>query len=275
MPHSQRSARLRCYYRRMKAAHIAVLLLSIVAAGRVEAGIIAQFESELSELGGLHYEGTLQIDGKAARFDFAPSRHPMFNPRYTIVSLDGVWMLRVLDHQTRSYFFRAPQLMSGPIATVRVPGELTLLRTDVRSEVTSDRRVVSGQWCRLVRVSIDYTVQSLLAGERMRVTIAVHGELWSAETIPNDALPYGLDHALKTGFIEIDSAVRKIVSAHGLPLEQSVTVTRTFPRSEPNVATLHSRITSLELEATGVEMDLPPDYRLLEPQLRSPEYIEP
>jgi hypothetical protein len=259
----------------MKASLLAVLLLTSLSSGVAETGLIAQYQSELSELGGIRFGGTLQIDGTNARVDFAPGRHPMFNPRYTIISLDGVWMLKVLDHQTRSYFFRAPQLMSGPISTVRVPGELTLMRSDVRSDVTSERKIVSGHMCRLVRVSIDYTVQSRLAGERMRVPIALQAELWSAESIPNDALPYGLDHGLKTGFVEIDTAVRRIVSAHGLPLNQMVTVTRTFPGSVPNVDTLHSRITSLERQSTELEMEMPPDYRPLEPQLRSPQLIAP
>lgn len=208
---------------RLAAGTVAAVLLTLPAA----AGWTIDFTVHNKSSASYSYRGRAYVEGDSVRYDVVEGQHAVFNPLMTIISRQGGKTLIVLDHRMKTYFMRDARRMVGPVSTWRAPGQEDAFGVSAR--VTKDETAkgeVGGLPAARYDLKTSYNLAMKLEGEKFRAHVDGDGEIWVIETAKNEAMPFGLTFALKSGIPEVDSVLEKRIGAKGLPIQGKLSVTR-------------------------------------------------
>ena len=197
------------------------------------------------------YAGHLSLRGVFSRIDISSGSHPLFNPANSIVTQKRGDVILVLNHRDRTYFFRDSAGMSGPLSTARGFEESTASNVSVEVEkVKGEPAEFNGRRLNHYSVRVRYNLMIMVAGEKVPAKVEMNGWLSTLADEIQEALPWGLHFAAKSGFPEIDRAIARKLP-RGLPVRTRFVVSRRLGDG-PSVTE------SISTEATSINETLPP-----------------
>lgn len=220
------------------------------------------------------FTGVLTADGSRARIDYVSGRHPLLNPNTSIIVIEKGRVVRVLDHENRTWFERRTDVMSGALSTWRAPFQMSAGLATVFRKPEGRRavRTIAGRAVTRHDLYCSYFISMEVAGERMQAQVDAHAEVWSGRMFSIPALPWGLDFALKSGNGSADGLLADMILHLGFPLELRVTVKRTIERGPETVETMTTKVESVaKVRKDRALFEPPPDYTYREPVLTVPE----
>lgn len=256
---------------RSRLALTLVLLALLPLSG--EAAIRFALESRLEGEHPLRFGGTGLIERSQSRIDFDSGTHPLFNASITMITREGGLITTVLDREDQSWFERAVTPSTrGIISTFYAPWQQQAERERVSLQPMGAEDC-SGHPCRRYRMLISYRIAMRVGGEQTWADVDGVADLWLSRRHRNEALPFGLHFALKTGFPPVDESIERQLRGLGLPVRQDVTVTRTMEGGEPVTERLTVQLTAIEEgpAANPIEFQPPHGFRHREPRLTIPE----
>lgn len=252
----------------MNAAPRAVLQFCLFAAlallpTRGFAGVRLEF---VTTVAAYSYSGTILIDKKVSRVDIREGIHPLFNPNISIITRERGEQIIVLDHAQRTYFVRYTDSMGGHLATARGMGRTTAKKPRVTRERSAGDEIAGVKTQRhIIRAS--YGLEMEVLSEKMRGTVEIEAVVDVAPHLEQDALPWGLHFASKTGFADVDRPIARQFPSD-IPLRQVVTARRRIADGPEVIETIATTVTSLREEAIPAgEFSIPAGYRYEEPVL--------
>ena len=230
-----------------------LMLLMLLAALDARAGVAFDFATTLSG-NDYTYSGRMYIDKGSSRTDITAGTHPLFNPNFSIITRKNGAEIVVVDHSRKTYFVRRTQHMGGHLAAARGIGKTTAMKPDVRVER------VDGA----TRVRATYGLMMEVEGEKLPGTVDFEVTI-EPESISQEALPWGLQFAAKTGFDEIDDAISKRLPKR-LPRKQVVSASRRIGDGPVVTETITTTISKVAHQALDGDLFLAPrGYRYEEP----------
>jgi len=247
----------------MRRALLAVVLT--VAALPAAAGTVIELECHSDSTAPYSFTARVSIDGPNARFDVIEGAHPVFNPKITVISRDEGETLIIIDHKLKTYFIRKSSAMSGPISTWKAPG--TTGDSNATFDIVRGEEVetIAGRPARKYRAQAEYDLRMKLEGEKMTAHVKSEATFWTIEA-RNDALPFGLEFAFKSGFDSLDRKVERRLPRIGIPVRQSVSVTRTISRGAAITERFDAAATKVSEEKLDFSIFQPPmGYQFREP----------
>ncbi|HUP63276.1 MAG TPA: hypothetical protein VNA69_22995 [Thermoanaerobaculia bacterium] len=230
-----------------------LLLLLLATAVQARAGVAFDFATTLSG-NEYSYSGRMFIDKGSSRTDITAGTHPLFNPNFSIITRRNGKEIVVVDHARRTYFLRRTQHMGGHLAAARGIGKTTAFKPDLRVE-----RIDQG-----VRIHASYRLMMEIEGEKVPGTVALEVTV-EHEAVPQEALPWGLQFAAKTGFVDIDEAIARRLPRR-LPRRQIVSASRRIADGPLVTETITTTISNVTQNEADEELFLAPrGYRYEEP----------
>jgi len=213
------------------------------------------------------FRARVSLDGPNARYDVIEGLHPVFNPKITVISRDEGETLIIIDHKQKTYFIRKSRSMSGPISTWRAPGVTgdSKVSLDVEADPGAPVTTIAGRMVRRHRAHAEYELRMLLEGEKMTAQVTSEATFWTIEA-RNDAMPFGLEFGFKSGIEALDRKVERRLPRIGIPLKQSVSVTRTIAGGAPITERFEATATKVSEEKLDFSIFQPPmGYQFREP----------
>jgi hypothetical protein len=207
---------------------VAMLLGVLALAQPAAAGWTIDFTIHNRSSASYTYRGRAFVEGDSVRYDVLEGHHVLFNPKYSVISRQGGKTLIILDHAQKTYFMRDARKMAGPVSTWRAPGQQDTY--SISTHVTKDEVAkgdVAGHSASKYDAKASYTIGMKIEGEKMKARITADADVWVMED-RNQAMPFGLTFALKSGVPEVDEELEKRLGAKGLPLRGTLSVTRTI-----------------------------------------------
>jgi hypothetical protein len=244
----------------------AALLVCLALAPPAVAGWTIEFTCHNESIASYSYRVRASIERESVRYDVIEGNHPLFNPKLTVISRQSGQTLIVLDHRLKTYFMRDARSMAGPLSTWLAPGQESTSRTSV--SVTKDEAPggeLAGHASTKYDVRESYVISMSLEGQTVKAHVEVKGSVWVIDG-KNEAIPYGLNFALKSGVSNLDEQIGKRIGAKGLPLRSKTSVTRTIADGQPVTETMTLEIVSIEEAKHPEELfTAPRDYTWREP----------
>jgi hypothetical protein len=230
------------------------------------AGTVIEFDCHSESTAPYSFIARVSIDGPNARFDTVEGLHPVFNPKITVISRDEGETLIIIDHKLKTYFIRKSHSMSGPLSTWKAPGTVDDSRVSFDVDRTEETETVAGRPVRKYRAHAEYDLQMKIENEKLSAHVKAEGTFWTIDTMRNDALPFGLEFAFKSGFESLDHKVERRLPRIGIPLRQNVTVTRTITGGSPITERFDATATKVSEEKLDFAIFQPPmGYQFKEP----------
>ena len=240
-----------------------VLLLAHPAA----AGWTIDFAVHNKSSASYSYRGRAYVEGDSVRYDVTEGQHALFNPLMTIISRQGGQTLIVLDHRMKTYFMRDARKMAGPVSTWRAPGQEDT--SGISARVTKDETAkgeVGGLPAAKYDLKASYNVAMKIEGEKFKAHVEGDGEIWVIETAKNEAMPFGLTFALKSGVPEVDAVLEKRLGAKGLPIQGKLSVTRKIGEGDAITESIAFEVLKIEEKKHPDSLfTAPPGYAWREP----------
>ena len=162
------------------------------------------------------YSGKLTIDRDRSRIDIHDGNHPMFNPKTSVITRDAGAEIIILDHERKSWSQRPGKALGGHLSTTR---GINMTTTASKARVRTDREGAEH------RLYADYTITMEVEGERFPATVEMEVVTELGGLTRQEAFPWGLQFAAKTGFEEIDRQIERRMPMR-LPVRQVVTASR-------------------------------------------------
>lgn len=230
-----------------------------MTAATAHAGMTMEFDCKAQSTTPYSFTGRLRVDGPNARYDVIDGAHPLFNPKLTIISRDSGETLFIIDHKQRTYFIRKSKSMSGPLSTWKAPGIKgdSKVSLDVQRDDKAGTETIAGRTTKKYVAHAEYDLRLELEGEKLPAHVEGDATLWTIDA-PNDALPYGLEFAFKSGFESLDKKIERRIPRCGIPLRQIVTVTRTIADGAPVTETFTVTATKVTDEKLDFSIFQPP-----------------
>jgi hypothetical protein len=229
-----------------------LVVLLLAAAVQARAGVAFDFATTLTG-NDYSYSGRMFVEDGNSRTDITAGTHPLFNPNFSIITRKHGREIVVVDHARHTYFVRNTQYMGGHLAAARGIGKTTAFKPDVRVDRGDP-----------LRIRATYRLTMEVEGEKLPATVELEVSVEN-ENIAQDALPWGLQFAAKTGFADVDDAIAKRLPKR-LPRRQVVSVSRRIgdgPVVKESVTTTVTNLTESDLDN---ELFLAPrGYRYEEP----------
>src|SRR4029077_5986768 len=104
---------------------------------------------------------------------------------------------------------RKSHSMSGPLSTWKAPGTVDDSRVSFDVDRTEETETVAGRPVRKYRAHAEYDLQMKIENEKLSAHVKAEGPFWRMDTMRNDALPFGLEFAFKSGFESLDHKVER------------------------------------------------------------------
>ena len=247
----------------MRRALLAAVLT--VAALPLAAGTVMELDCHSDSSSPYSFVARVSIDGPNARFDVIEGIHPVFNPKITVISRDEGETLIIIDHKQKTYFIRKSRAMSGPISTWKAPGGTGESNVSFDVDRHEELETIAGRSVRRYRARAEYDIGMKLEGEKMSAHVKSEATFWTIDA-RNDALPFGLEFAFKSGFDSLDHKVERRLPRIGIPLRQSVSVTRTIAGGAPITERFDATATKVSEEKLDFAIFQPPmGYQFREP----------
>jgi len=247
----------------MRRALLAAVLTATVFP--LAAGTVMELDCHSESTSPYSFTARVSIDGPNARFDVIEGTHPVFNPKISVISRDEGETLIIVDHKQRTYFIRKSHAMSGPISTWKAPGALEESKVTFDVERGDELETIAGRSVRKYRAEAEYDIGMKLDGEKMSAHVKSEATFWTIEA-RNDALPFGLEFAFKSGFDSLDHKVERRLPRIGIPLKQTVSVTRTIAGGSPITERFDAMATKISDEKLDFAIFQPPmGYQFREP----------
>jgi len=242
----------------------ALLVAAFFMATAARGGTTFEFEGEKKGTASYSFRGRALLDGDNIRYEITEGAHPVFNPGITIVSIDGGQLLLIVDHRQKTYFYRRTDSMASPVGTFQAPGNQSAGKPEITVEARG-QQPFEGKSGKSLRIDVRYPIHSLLEGERLHAKVAATAEI-TFLPINGDAVPYGLHFLFKTGFPAIDRRIAGARAKRGLPVAESLSVTRTIDDGPPVTESMTVRISNVKEAPVDAGLFRPPEgYRFEEP----------
>ena len=213
------------------------------------------------------YAGHLSLRGAFSRIDITSGRHPLFNPATSIVTQKRGDVILVLNHADRTYFFRGTGDMSGPLSTARGFEKSKASNVSVVVEkVVGEPAEFGGRRLNHYSIRIRYDLEILVENEKLPATVEMTGSLSTLADEIQDALPWGIHFAAKSGFPEIDRAIARKLP-RGLPVRTKFVITRRVGEGPTITESILTEATSLnETLAPAAVFSIPAGYKESQPR---------
>ncbi len=179
------------------------------------AGLRCDFTTELTSPE-YSYSGKLTIDRDRSRIDIHDGNHPMFNPKTSVITRDAGAEIIILDHERKSWSQRPGKALGGHLSTTR---GINMATTASNARVRTDRDGAEH------RLHANYTLTMEVEGERFPATVELEVVTELGSLTRQEAFPWGLQFAAKTGFAEVDRLIERRMPMR-LPVKQVVTASR-------------------------------------------------
>lgn len=242
-----------------------LFVLLLAAAWPALAGMVIDFDCHAESTAPYSFTARISIDGPNARYDTVEGLHPVFNPKITVISRDEGETLIIIDHKQKTYFIRKSRAMSGPLSTWKAPGTTGDSGVSFDVERREETGTIAGRPVRRYDARGEYDLRMKLEGEKMSAHVKSEGTFWTIDA-RNDALPFGLEFAFKSGFESLDHKVERRLPRIGIPLKQIVTVTRTIAGGAPITERFEATATKVSEEKLDFGLFQPPmGYQFREP----------
>jgi len=240
---------------------LALLFLLVVPAF---GGTVIDYECHTESSTSYSFTTRVSIDGPNARYDVIEGSHPMFNPMITIISRDEGTTLIIVDHKQRTYFIRKTAPMSGALSTWKAPGVVgdSHAQFEMQPEGTS---TIAGREVHGHRAHASYDLALKIEGEALAAHVDAQGTFWTIEG-RNNALPFGVVFAFKSGLPSLDIKIERRLPRIGIPLKQTLSVTRTISGGSPireDFTATATKVVEEKLEAAVFQA--PMGYQFREP----------
>ena len=203
-----------------------LLLGALALAHPAAAGWTIDFTIHNQSSASYSYRGRAYVEGDSVRYEVLEWKHVLFNPSMTVISRQGGKTLIVLDHRMKTYFMRDARGMAGPVSTWHAPGQQDT--SSVSARVTKDdaaRSEIAGRAASKYDLKASYNIAMKIEGEKLRAHVDANGEVWVIDA-KNEAMPFGLTFALKSGIADVDAQFEKRLGTKGLPIRGNLSVTR-------------------------------------------------
>ncbi len=195
------------------------------------AGTVIDYECHTEASASYAFTLRVSIDGPNARYDVIQGIHPVFNPKITVISKDEGVTLIVLDHKQHTYFIRKTAAMSGALSTWKAPG--TVGESHVQLDVQpGEGSTIAGRDVRGHRARASYDLELQVEGEKLEARVEAEASFLTIGT-RSDAMPFGIVFAFKSGFPSLDKKIGRQLPRIGIPLKETVIVTRTIAGGSP------------------------------------------
>ncbi|SRR5581483_10559167 len=240
------------------------LLLLFLLSAPSFAGTVIDYDCHTNASASYSFTTRVSIDGPNARFDVLEGTHPVFNPKITVISRDEGVTLVVIDHKQHTYFYRKTAPMSGPLATWRAPGIVS--ESNVRFDIEpAGKATVAGREVQEHRAHASYDLKLKIEDEALSAHVDAQASL-SMMKMRNEALPFGVVFAFKSGFPSLDRRIERSLPRLGIPLKLTLIVTRTISGGNP----IREEFTATATNVTEEKLDpslflAPPGYQFREP----------
>jgi len=229
------------------------------------AGMVIDFDCHAESSAPYSFTARISIDGPNARYDVLEGMHPVFNPKITVISRDEGETLIIIDHKLRTYFIRKSHSMSGPLSTWKAPGTIEESKVSFDVARVEERETIAGRQTQRYDARADYDLRMKLEGEKMSAHVKSEATFWTIDA-RNDALPFGLEFAFKSGFDSLDHKVERRLPRIGIPLRQKVSVTRTISGGSPITERFDATATKVTEQKLDFALFQPPmGYQFKEP----------
>jgi hypothetical protein len=244
---------------------VLIILLLTIAALPAAAGTVIELDCHTDSSAPYSFVARVSIDGPNARYDVIEGTHPVFNPKITVISRDEGATLIIIDHKQKTYFIRKSRVMSGPLSTWRAPGTLEESKVSFDVEKSEEVETIAGHAVRKYHARAEYDLKMKVEGEKLTAHVQSDATFWTMDA-RNDAVPFGLEFAFKSGFESLDHKVERRLPRIGIPLKQSVSVTRTIAGGAP----ITERFDAVATKVTEAKLDFalfqpPMGYQFREP----------
>lgn len=239
--------------------------LLLTAAWPALAGMVIDFDCHSESTAPYSFTARVSIDGPNARYDTIDGLHPVFNPKITVISRDEGETLIIIDHKQKTYFIRKSPSMSGPLSTWKAPGTIDESKVSFDVARSEETGTIAGRSVRRYDARAEYDLRMKLEGEKMTAHVQSTGTFWTIDA-RNDALPFGLEFAFKSGFESLDHKVERRLPRIGIPLKQLVSVTRTIAGGAPITERFDVTATKVTEQKLDFSLFQPPmGYQFREP----------
>ena len=241
------------------------LLLLLTAAWPAMAGMVIDFDCHSESSAPYSFVARISIDGPNARYDVLEGMHPVFNPKITVISRDEGETLIIIDHKLKTYFIRKSHSMSGPLSTWKAPGTIDESKVSFDVERGEESEMIAGRQTHRYNARAEYDLRMKLEGEKMSAHVQSAATFWTIDA-RNDALPFGLEFAFKSGIGSLDHKVERRLPRIGIPLKQNVSVTRTIIGGSPITERFDATATKVTEQKLDFALFQPPmGYQFKEP----------
>lgn len=242
-----------------------LLALLLTAAWPALAGMVIDFDCHSESTTPYSFTARISIDGPNARYDTLDGLHPVFNPKITVISRDEGATLIIIDHKQKTYFIRKSRSMTGPLSTWKAPGTNDESKVSLDVDRRDETDTVAGRPVRRYDARAEYDLSMKFGGEKMDAHVKSEATFWTIDA-RNDALPFGLEFAFKSGFESLDHKVERRLPRIGIPLKQVVIVTRTITGGNPITERFSITATKVSDEKLDFGLFEPPmGYQFREP----------
>lgn len=229
------------------------------------AGTVMELDCHSESSAPYSFVARVSIDGPNARFDTIEGLHPVFNAKISIISRDEGETLIIIDHKQKTYFIRKSKAMSGPLSTWKAPGTQDDSKVSFDVDRTEELETIAGHQARKYRAHAEYDLHMKIENEKLSAHVNAEGTFWTIDA-RNDALPFGLEFAFKSGFESLDKKVDRRLPRIGIPVKQTVTVTRTISGGSPITERFEATATKVSEEKLDFSTFQPPmGYQFKEP----------
>lgn len=239
-----------------------VVILAALVPGGAAAGVRFDFASEVSGVT-YSYRGRMIVDGTSSRIDVTEGTHPLFNPKFSIITRDAGRQIVVLDHSRRTFFNRNGSTIAGHLGTTRGLGNSIAEKPRVRSRRSASS--VDGVATQRHSLHAEYRLNMNVEGESIEATVIIDATFDVLRDVPQRALQWGLQYAAKSGYAVVDRQLAAYVPRH-LPLRQVVTASRRIANGPVVTETITTTVTNVVHDAIDAkELAVPDGYRYEEP----------
>ena len=246
--------------------NLLLTLLTVALAHPAAAGWTIDFTIRNTSSASYSYRGRAFVEGDSVRYDVLEGKHVLFNPSMTVISRQGGKTLIVLDHRMMTYFMRDARNMAGPVSTWRAPGQQDT--GSISTRVTKDEAAkgdIAGHAAAKYDLKASYNIAMKIEGEKLRAHVDGDAEVWVMDG-KNEAMPFGLTFALKSGVPEVDAQLEKRLGAKGFPIRGKLSVTRKIGDGDPIMESISFDVDRIEeTKQPDSLFTAPPNYTWREP----------
>ncbi|HVR42807.1 MAG TPA: DUF4412 domain-containing protein [Thermoanaerobaculia bacterium] len=251
---------------------LAPLVLLVLCAGPLAAGMKYQFESRTAGRGGTSLVGTASVEGSNMRLDITEGDDLLFKDRAVVLSRDGGKTMIILDPREKTWFELsigdALQAMGSMMKSMGGMFQMSIDNQTVDVKEAGDGGTIEGYPTRKYEVRTTYDLNMRIMGMKSASNVDMTTETWATTAIDPGFSTFVQTRGLRTGMEDLDALIAaQTASVKGFPLKQ-VTTTKTTQGRKADTQVTTMTVTGIEKASIPAsEFEVPADYSQTESPL--------